>query len=244
MGVDADRARRGFLRASAVLGAGIIAAWCAPQIGAAEQSERVKKADKPGSQEDVSPAEDLMREHGVLKRVLLVYGEGIRRLDANRELSLDAITDAAKIIRTFIEDYHEKLEEEHLFPRFRKAGVQVELVDTLMAQHQAGGRVTDQTMQLVTRQAIGEPDDRRRLADSLRAFIRMYEPHEAREDTVLFPALHKIVTPHEYDALGEEFEKIEHQKFGEGGFEQMVERVATIEKNLGIYDLAQFTPNA
>jgi len=25
--------------------------------------------------EEVSPAEDLMREHGVLKRVLLVYGE-------------------------------------------------------------------------------------------------------------------------------------------------------------------------
>ena len=31
--------------------------------------------------------------------------------------------------------------------------------------------------------------------------------------------------------------------FGEDGFERMVDKVAGIEKKLGIYDLAQFTPN-
>ncbi len=59
---------------------------------------------------------------------------------------------------------------------------------------------------------------------------------------MLFPALHKIVSPHEFDALGEEFEDMEHQLFGEDGFEKMLNRVAGIEKQLGIYDLAQFTP--
>ena len=73
-------------------------------------------------------------------------------------------------------------------------------------------------------------------------FVRMYEPHEAREDTVLFPALRSIVSKHEFGALGEEFEKKEHQLFGEEGFEKMVDRVASIEKTLGLYDLAQFTP--
>jgi hypothetical protein len=70
----------------------------------------------------------------------------------------------------------------------------------------------------------------------------MYEPHEAREDTVLFPALHTIVSPHEYDALGEDFEKQEHRLFGEEGFEGIVERVGAIERTLDIYDLAKFTP--
>jgi hypothetical protein len=73
-------------------------------------------------------------------------------------------------------------------------------------------------------------------------FIRMYRPHEAREDTVLFPAFHKIVTPHEYDALGEMFEKREHQLFDEDGFERMVDKVSSLEKVLGINDLSQFTP--
>ncbi|HEV2715250.1 MAG TPA: hypothetical protein VGU64_08280 [Terriglobales bacterium] len=63
-----------------------------------------------------------------------------------------------------------------------------------------------------------------------------------REDTVLFPAVHEIVSKNEYDAMGEDFEKREHELFGKEGFEGMVPRVADIEKQLGIYDLKQFTP--
>ena len=86
------------------------------------------------------------------------------------------------------------------------------------------------------------PDDRRKLAGSMRQFIRMYNPHEAREDTVLFPAFRGIVSAHEFDSLGEDFEKKEDELFGDDGFEKMVDKVAEIEKKLGIYDLAQFTP--
>jgi len=43
---------------------------------------------------------------------------------------------------------------------------------------------------------------------------------EAREDTVLFPALRPIVSKNEFAALGEDFEKKEHQLFGEDGFEK------------------------
>jgi hemerythrin-like domain-containing protein len=69
----------------------------------------------------------------------------------------------------------------------------------------------------------------------------MYRPHEAREDTVLFPALHKIVPAKQLKELGEQFEKEEDRLFGEAGFEKTVEQVAAIEKQLGIYDLTQFT---
>ncbi len=34
----------------------------------------------------------------------------------------------------------------------------------------------------------------------------MYRPHEAREDTILFPALRKLVSKNEYHSLGEKFE--------------------------------------
>ena len=70
----------------------------------------------------------------------------------------------------------------------------------------------------------------------------MYRPHEAREDTVLFPAFRKIVSKHEYDSLGEEFENNEQKLFGKDGFETMVNKVADIERGLGIYELQQFTP--
>jgi len=70
----------------------------------------------------------------------------------------------------------------------------------------------------------------------------MYNPHEAREDTVLFPAFRKLVRSSEFSALGEEFEEREHSLFGDDSFESMVDRVAAIEKRLGIFDLSQFTP--
>jgi hemerythrin-like domain-containing protein len=181
-----------------------------------------------------------MREHGILKRVLLAYDELIRRIEAKQDFPPQVVTDAATIIRKFVEDYHEKLEEEHLFPRFRKAGKLVELVDTLYAQHQAGRRVTDRI--IASASSLKTDEDRKRIAGDLAAFNRMYAPHEAREDTVLFPELHKIVSPHEYDAMGEQFEGIERKTFGGDGFDIYLDKVVTIEKQLGIYDLKQFTP--
>ena len=65
---------------------------------------------------------------------------------------------------------------------------------------------------------------------------------KAREDTVLFPAFRGIVSAHEFDSLGEDFEKKEDELFGDDGFFKVVDRVAVIEKKLGIYELAQFTP--
>ncbi|MGA8689464.1 MAG: hypothetical protein WB662_06030, partial [Methyloceanibacter sp.] len=49
----------------------------------------------------------------------------------------------AKIVREFIEDYHEKQEEDYVFPRFKKAGKMDLLIGILLNQHQAGRRVTD-----------------------------------------------------------------------------------------------------
>ena len=104
--------------------------------------------------------------------------------------------------------------------------------------------VTERIQAAATTAALADPAARRRLRADLLAFIRMYEPHAAREDTVLFPALHEIVSRSEYDALGEDFERREHQTFGEDGFEHAVARIDAVEKTLGIEDLSEFTPKA
>jgi hemerythrin-like domain-containing protein len=221
--------------------------WLAPAAAVAlavpgtalAQNKTAPKKDE--DEEKVTPTEDLMREHGLLKRILLIYDEVRGRIAAQKEFPPETVTSSAKIIRSFIEQYHEKLEEDYLFPRFRKHNLLVELVDVLQQQHEAGRRVTEQIISL-SQGGLKSNDAKQRLADALHSFVRMYAPHEAREDTVLFPALHTIVSRNEYDALGEDFEKKEHQLFGKEGFEGMVPRVAGIEKQLGIYDLAQFTP--
>jgi hemerythrin-like domain-containing protein len=208
-----------------------------PLSAFAQKAKKKAPAKKAEEEEDVSTNEDLMREHGVLNRVLLIYDETMRRIRGNEKFDPAVVTKAAGIIKTFIEDYHEKLEEDHIFPRFEQAGKLVELTVNLRAQHAMGRRVTEQIIATV------KSGDMQTLNIALAAFNRMYRPHEAREDTVLFPALHKLVSKHEYDAMGEQFEGIERKTFGGDGFDMAVAQVTELEKQFGIYDIAQFTPD-
>ncbi len=201
--------------------------------------DREEKSSKEEVEEEISPIEDLMREHGVLNRLLLIYEDASKKLSADQEFPLNALEDAVKIIQRFIENYHEKLEEDFLFPKFEKAGLLVELVATLRIQHEAGRRLTNKMLQLLTNPNASK--NKSRLVDGLRQFINMYRPHEAREDTELFPALRKVISSSEFDALGEAFEEKEHQLF-EGGFESIVEEVTRLEKSLDLFDLSKFTP--
>ncbi|WP_245317298.1 hemerythrin domain-containing protein [Bradyrhizobium manausense] len=199
-----------------------------------------KGAEKKG--EEVTPPEDLMREHGVLDRVLLLYEASIRKFSANEDFDPGLITQSAGIVRDFINNYHEKSEEEHVFPRFRKAGQMTDLVDILLHQHEAGRKVTENILKLAPT-SRGNSDDRKQLVGAMQSFITMYRPHAAREDTDLFPKLRDVVSANEYDAMAEDFEKKEHQLFGEDGFEKMAARVAELEQQMGIHDLNQFTPH-
>jgi hemerythrin-like domain-containing protein len=216
-------ARRELLRAAAF-------AIPATALGAAKKQQKKEEAE-------VAPAEDLMREHGVLRRSLLVYEEWMRRVDAREPIPDGALGRTAKLIRRFIEDYHEKTEEEEVFPRLEKAGKLVALCTTLRQQHAAGRKITAQVID------TGDAADARpRVAEALRAFIRMYRPHAAREDTVLFPAFHELVGEKLYEKLGDEFEDREHRMFGQDGFEMAVKQVAELEETFGIANLASFTP--
>jgi hemerythrin-like domain-containing protein len=134
-----------------------------------------------------------------------------------------------------VENYHEKLEEEYLFPRFGKAKKLIDLVAVLCYQHLAGRQVTEKIILALANK------DHATLVTYLRAFTSMYRPHAAREDTVLFPAFRSLVTPSEYKELGKQFEAREHQIFAKEGFEGQVARVKHIERQLGIYDLSDFT---
>lgn len=231
---ESQDSRRRFLKRSA----GLAAALCSAQGALGQEEKRGKESDE----EEVSPAEDLMREHGVLGRILLVYDEALARLDARKDFDPAVLTGSAAIVRRFIEDYHEQLEQRELFPRLEKARVHADLVSVLRTQHEAGRELTDLIRQLGSAATLKSAGERGRLSTALRSFIRMYRPHAAREDTVLFPAFRRLVSENEYDALGESFEREEHRLFGEDGFGKVVAEVEALERRLGIADLAGFTP--
>lgn len=226
---SANLQRREFLKKSMLLGT-------LPAVGLLTMC-------KDKTAEEVTPTEDLMREHGLLNRVLLIYDNCRYRLINKISFDLEVLNSSARIIREFIEDYHERQEEEFVFPRFERKGKLTDLVKILRAQHLAGRTITDQIIEYgkMEEGSISE-DQRQKLINLLDVFNRMYRPHEAREDTVLFPSLRNVVSEEEFEEMGEKFEDREHQLFGEGGFEKMVGKVSVIEKLIAIEDLSQYTP--
>ena len=226
--------RRRFLWATAVSVAGL-----PPLLTAARGDEKEKPQ---GSEEDVSAPEDLMREHGVLNRALLIYEEGLRRLRDKDDVGPEVFLKTATLIRKFVEEYHEKDEERFIFTEFEKRNQMVELVKVLRKQHLAGRAVTDVVLHCAAPDEFRKEEKRKELVIAVEAFIRMYRPHEAREDTVLFPALRRMLPEKQMKEIAEQMEKSEDMVLGEEGFEKAVDQVAGIEKQLGIYELDQFTP--
>jgi hemerythrin-like domain-containing protein len=226
--------RRFFLlRAAATAGAAV--AMPLHPMAAEDSSQEEKEVE-------ISAPEDLMREHGVLDRILLIFEHGTRRLRHKEDVPPEVFLRPAELVRQFIEDYHEKLEERFIFPRFEENGQLLDLVRVLKDQHRAGRALTDNLLRDAAPSRFTKPEARDSVAQTVEAFIRMYRPHEAREETVLFPALYEIAGEKNVKELGEQFEEEEHRLFGNDGFKATVEKVAEIEKQLGIYELSSFTP--
>jgi hemerythrin-like domain-containing protein len=235
--MKSDSTRRELLRNGALILTST--AFAASSIEALAQ-----KAEE--AEPEVTATEDLMREHGVIRRALLVYSEladKIRKSPASVDAA--ALHKTAQLFRTFGEDYHERmLEEQHIFPIVRRMkGEAAGYPDILVAQHNRGREITEYTLSVTNASKISvqhaEP-----LAQVFESFVRMYENHAAREDTIVFPAWKTNFTNKQLDALSDQFEEIEHKMFGKDGFEDAEKTISGIEANFGFTDISQFTPPA
>ena len=231
-----DSSRRTLIRTSFAAGA----ALALPALGAARKNGIGKEK---GEETEVTATEDLMREHGILRRILLVYREAAVRLrrDAGA-IDAAALAEAAKLFRAFGEEYHEKLlEEAHIFPVVkRRGGRAAREADILITQHRRGREITDYVLS-ATRGGKLSAAAGAELAAVFDALDRMYENHAAREDTIVFPAWKTAFTNKQLDEKGDEFEAIERKMFGHDGFEDAEKKISAIETTLGLADLAQFT---
>lgn len=211
-------------------------ALAAPSLASPAAARDTKKK----GEDEVTPPEDLMREHAVLDRIMLIWERGMRRMTEGEDIDPAIFVQSGSIVRDFVHGYHEKNEEELVFPHFRTAGRMVDLVNILVVQHGAGRMLTERILVTAPQARTREP--REGLNRDIQAFITMYRPHEARESTDLFPTLRTLVTGDAYDDIAGEMEKRERQRFGADGFEKIAKKVAEVEKVIGVHDLEVFTP--
>ena len=243
--MNSQKTRRDFLRTSAIVGTGLVLSSCSRGNMAnqgKEQTEAVSKENENEKGGEVTATEDLMREHGVLRRALLVYTAAATKLHSNpSSIPPDALQKTAKLFRAFGEEYHEKkLEEAYIFPAVKQAGGEAATYpDILVTQHNRGREITDYIINVTQNAKLGANAED--LAKALDAFVLMYRNHAAREDTIIFPAWKQTLTAKQLDEMNDKFEDIEHEQFGEDGFEDAVKQISAIESSLGLADITQFT---
>jgi len=232
-----------------LVGAGALLVGCksnSPVTNSAATNNNPKKPDEQTSDEaaaDVTAVEDLMREHGILRRALLVYQEAAIKLKQDpNSVAPEELEKVAQLFRAFGEDYHEKkLEETYIFPVVKRTQNAASVyTDVLLAQHARGREVTDYLL-AVTKAEKFTTASVQPFVSALETFVRMYEHHAAVEDTIVFPAWKEAIGPKEMDDLAAKFEEIEEQVFGEDGFDAAAKRMAEIEEHLGLANLGMFT---
>ena len=235
-----DLVRRQWLAGICSVCAGVVLLSC--ESGNPEEAAS-EKAGKESAGKEVTATEDLMREHGVLRRALLIYQESAVKLRANAAaVAPEALQKTAKLFRAFGEEYHEKkLEEAFIFPKVKNSnGLAAAYVGVLTAQHERGREVTDYIL-AVTAAAKLASANVEPLARAMETLGRMYQHHAAIEDTIVFPAWKQTMTKDQMDETGDKFEAIEQHEFGKDGYEDAVKQIGEIETSLGLADLGQFT---
>ena len=242
-----DRSRRQLITGISLVSAGALLAGCRNKPPAASSaSNNENKPDEQSSDEaasEISATEDLMREHGILRRALLVFQESATKLKQDpNSVPVDALEKTAQLFRAFGEDYHEKeLEETYIFPALKKTQNQASVyADVLLAQHIRGREITDYILAMTKGDKLPEASVGP-FTSALETFVRMYEHHAAIEDTIVFPAWKQLVGAKELDEVGVKFEEIEERIFGDDGFESASKRMAEIEESLGFANLGMFT---
>lgn len=197
---------------------------------------------KKNADDVLTPAEILACNNAVLARIMLVYENGMRRATDGEDIDPLVFAQSAEVARDFFHNYHEKAEQDLVYPVFKKAGRMVDLVGILITQQGIGRALTDNILAAAPKSHAREQRDA--MDKYIKSFIKMYRPHLAREETDIFPTLHRLVTPEDYGRMAAELLKREREALSQDGFEAAVRKIAEIETKIGMNDLSQFTPKS
>jgi hemerythrin-like domain-containing protein len=192
----------------------------------------------------MTATEDLMREHRVLERALVVYSAAATKLrDKPSAVRPEALHNTAKLFRTFGENYHERtLEETFVFPAIETSvkGSAARYTGVLIYQHERGREITGYILAATKSPKIGATTAES-LARAMESFVWMYRAHAAIEDTVAFPAWKKTLSDARLAEVSARFEEGERRQLGPDGHLEALNQIIAIESEIGLADLAQFT---
>lgn len=222
--------RRAFITIAGAAGAGLLNTACSgPDQSAGQTATAVELLD---------------RHHGLLHRAVAILEEIRGGMDARMDLPPEIIQGTVEVIRRYVIDYHQKMEEKHLFPPIEAAKKMGGMVGVLREQHAAGAQLAAILKGIAAGFSAKDLEKRRTMGNAIHQFSRMCRAHADRESTVLFPLLYQVLAPKACAKINSAFRKDEMEILGQNGFDAAIQTLVNYENTLGIGDLAAFTPSA
>lgn len=138
---------------------------------------------------------NLMIDHGLLKRVLIAL-ENLTQNHHQEEKPtsqvLDLICRCIRIFSEYIHPVHEEAEEKYIFPQCIRFGFEAEMVNQLWNQHNLIKEIIQHLSFLVCSLGSISMQDWNQICKLTGFLIRIYEYHEAIEDTIIFPGFYHV----------------------------------------------------
>jgi hemerythrin-like domain-containing protein len=188
----------------------------------------------------VSATEELCIEHAMIDRVLLAIDHTLKTAGHSRNADLTPIAKGCDLIKAALVQHHMKIEEDHIYPKFEKDPVLGPLASDLKEQHVEARKLFARMDQLAKSGARGEGN----VAELKRVFVDfkdMMTAHDAREATVLFPAMQGTWSDDQLHKLREAQEKDEKKLLGEDADEKLYGMLGEVESAAGIESVKDFT---
>ena len=237
-----------FLRFSILYGAGALILSLGSQVMASHRDSSINSLQMqqilPDEARVASATERLMNEHGLKRRILLMYDELLPRLnELSRESEhMTVIKDCVNVDKNLFDEHHEVLEEQYIYPLFENHAQLAPLVEQLREQNKVSKRINRDIMTLVDAQDVTPERRAEEMKTLLSQYSKMYRAHMAWEDSRLLPALSSMLNDEELHALANTFRQHHDAHLGESGLNGVDERISSLENRLGIKDLAYYTP--
>lgn len=191
--------------------------------------------DKYINTDKITIIEYLYKNQGLLKRMLLIYEELIRRLENNIRIGNKIIYYSANIINNFIENYLEKTKEKYIFPLLQKNNFEIKLLNEIKDQYKLKKQLTNTILKLSENDII---TDKNELIFYLQQYIKITRYHMSREDTVVIPKFISLLDNEsklDYSCL---FDEQQSKNLGADGFNKYLNIIVSIEKYIKIHDLS------
>ena len=176
-----------------------------------------------------SPTAILEAEHHVIQKIVGAMAVLTEGLEAGQEPPVETLGHIVEFMRTFADKCHHAKEEAHLFPFLEQRGVPARgcPIGVLLHEHERGRTLVAQLAQATEAYASGNVSTRDAVTEALRGLTELYPSHIWKEEYLLFPMSHKVLSAADQQQLVEKFAEVEaaigreiHQ-----GFERIAEKI-------------------